>query len=66
MRNPRGRPNPSWSARARTPGWFGALFTRQPDSGRAWMWIAVALVAIPIVLRLFATQWHAWSVAAPR
>ncbi len=30
------------------------------------MWIAVALVAIPIVLRLFATQWHAWSVAAPR
>ncbi|MGW9020706.1 CPBP family intramembrane glutamic endopeptidase [Leucobacter chromiiresistens] len=48
---------------ARSVGWFGALFARQPDSGRAWMWIAVALVAIPIVLRLFATQWHAWSVA---
>ncbi|MEJ6490513.1 CPBP family intramembrane metalloprotease [Leucobacter sp. USCH14] len=48
---------------ARTVGWFGALFARQPSDGRAWMWVAVALVVIPIVLRLAATQWSAWSFA---
>lgn len=33
-------------------GWFPALFGRQPVRGRGWMWIAVVLTVIPIVLRL--------------
>lgn len=32
--------------------WFRPLFGPQPIRGRGWMWIAVALTAIPIVLRL--------------
>ncbi|CAM3321485.1 CPBP family intramembrane glutamic endopeptidase [Occultella aeris] len=43
-------------------GWLGDLFGPQPIAGRRWMWIAVALVAIPIVLRLFGTDWAALSV----
>jgi membrane protease YdiL (CAAX protease family) len=48
---------------ARSLGWIRPLFARQPVDGRAWMWVAVVLVLIPIVVRLVATQWSAWSVA---
>lgn len=44
-------------------GWSRELFARQPLRGRPWMWIAVALVIIPIILRLIATNWSAYSVA---
>ena len=33
-------------------GWIKPVFSRQPVAGRPWMWIAVAVVAYPIVLRL--------------
>ena len=33
--------------------WFGPIFGRQPVRGRGWMWIAVVLTLIPILLRLF-------------
>lgn len=33
-------------------GWLKPVFGRQPIGGRPWMWIAVAVVAYPIVLRL--------------
>lgn len=33
-------------------GWLKPIFGRQPVSGRPWMWIAVAVVAYPIILRL--------------
>ncbi|GGD86064.1 hypothetical protein GCM10007269_31260 [Microbacterium murale] len=44
-------------------GWSRELFARQPLRGRPWMWIAVVLVIIPIILRLIATNWSAYSVA---
>jgi membrane protease YdiL (CAAX protease family) len=48
-------------------GWsIGAVprvFGRQPIAGRGWMWLAVLLVLIPIVLRLLATDWSAYTVA---
>lgn len=43
-------------------GWLGEIFGRQPVGGRGWMWIAVALILIPIVLRLIGTSWSAYSV----
>lgn len=33
-------------------GWITPVLGRQPIGGRPWMWIAVAVVAYPIVLRL--------------
>lgn len=33
-------------------GWLKPVFGRQPIGGRPWMWIAVAVVAYPIILRL--------------
>ena len=42
-------------------GWLRELFGRQPVAGRRWMWVAVALVLIPIVLRLAGTNWSAYS-----
>lgn len=33
-------------------GWLRPMFGRQPVPGRGWMWIAVAVVAYPIILRL--------------
>lgn len=44
-------------------GWLKELFARQSVAGRGWMWIAVALVLVPIVLRLVATNWSAYSVS---
>ncbi|GAA1059926.1 CPBP family intramembrane glutamic endopeptidase [Agromyces bracchium] len=39
------------------------LFARQPVRGRWWMWIAVVLVLIPIVLRALGTDYSRYSVA---
>ena len=33
-------------------GWLRPILYRQPISGRPWMWIAVAIVVYPIILRL--------------
>ncbi|KHK99544.1 hypothetical protein LK09_02665 [Microbacterium mangrovi] len=45
-------------------GWLPRpLFSRQPVRGRWWMWIAVVLVAIPILLRLFGTDYARYSAA---
>lgn len=44
-------------------GWLGELFARQPVRGRGWMWLAVVLVLIPIILRLVGTNWSAYSVS---
>jgi membrane protease YdiL (CAAX protease family) len=43
-------------------GWLKPLFGRQPVRGRWWMWFAPVLVLIPIVLRLFGTDYGAYSV----
>ena len=43
-------------------GWFREIFGRQPVAGRWWMWIAVALLVIPIGLRVAATSWSEYSV----
>ncbi|MGA1838803.1 CPBP family intramembrane glutamic endopeptidase [Herbiconiux sp. 11R-BC] len=45
----------------RSLGWQGEIFGRQPVRGRWWMWIAVALILVPTVIRLFAVQWSAYS-----
>ncbi|MFF7294161.1 CPBP family intramembrane glutamic endopeptidase [Microbacterium sp. NPDC008134] len=42
--------------------WFGTLFGRQPIRGRWWMWIAVALVAAPIALRLAGIDFGGYDV----
>lgn len=39
------------------------LFGRQPVAGRWWMWFAPVLVLIPIVLRLFGTDYSQYTVA---
>lgn len=45
-----------------TLGWLPKpLFTKQPVAGRWWMWFAPVIVAIPIVLRLFGTDYSAFS-----
>ncbi|WP_144713141.1 CPBP family intramembrane glutamic endopeptidase [Curtobacterium pusillum] len=46
----------------RSLGWGREVFGRQPVPGRRWMWIAVALLIIPIVVRVVATNWSAYSV----
>ncbi|WP_353813566.1 CPBP family intramembrane glutamic endopeptidase [Agromyces sp. SYSU T00266] len=38
------------------------LFARQPVRGRWWMWIAVVLVLIPVVLRALGTDYGRYSV----
>lgn len=38
-------------------GWFREIFGPQPIKGSGWMWIAVVLVLIPIVLHVAATNW---------
>jgi membrane protease YdiL (CAAX protease family) len=42
--------------------WFQPLFGRQPVRGRAWMWIAPAVVVLAIVLRAFGTDYGRYSV----
>ena len=46
----------------RSMGWQGEIFGRQRVRGRAWMWVAVALILIPTVVKLFAIEWSAYSV----
>jgi hypothetical protein len=40
-------------------GWMREIFGPQPIKGSGWMWIAVVLVLIPIVLHVAATDWGA-------
>lgn len=47
----------------RTLGWGREVFGRQPLPGRGWMWIAVVLLLVPIVIRLVATNWSSYSVS---
>ncbi|MCY1693119.1 CPBP family intramembrane glutamic endopeptidase [Curtobacterium sp. SL109] len=47
----------------RTLGWGREIFARQPLPGRGWMWIAVVLLLVPIVIRLIATNWSSYSVS---
>lgn len=42
-------------------GWFRTLFAKQPIRGRWWMWIAVVLTAIPILLRLFGIEYSQFA-----
>jgi uncharacterized protein len=41
--------------------WFQPLFGRQPVRGRAWMWIAPAVVVLAIVLRAAGTDYGRYS-----
>lgn len=43
-------------------GWTKEIFGRQPGRGSGWMWIAVVIVVIPILLRVFATDWSAYTI----
>jgi membrane protease YdiL (CAAX protease family) len=45
-------------------GWFRPLFARQPIRGSWWMWIAPALVAIAILLRLFGIDYGQYTASA--
>ena len=42
-------------------GWWPVIFGRQPVPGRAWMWIAPALVLAAVVSHLAGVSWSAWS-----
>ncbi|MCB0910436.1 MAG: CPBP family intramembrane metalloprotease [Propionibacteriaceae bacterium] len=45
-----------------TVGWLPRpLFGRQPVEGRWWMWFAPVLVLVPILLRVFGTDYSAYS-----
>jgi len=46
-----------------TQGWGREVFGRQPVAGRPWMWIAVLVLLVPVVIRLLATNWSAYSVS---
>ncbi|KRC59235.1 abortive infection protein [Agromyces sp. Root81] len=47
----------SWSL-----GWIPKpLFTRQPVRGSWWMWVAPAIVLIPVLLRLFGTDYSRYT-----
>ncbi|UOE43573.1 CPBP family intramembrane glutamic endopeptidase [Agromyces larvae] len=43
-------------------GWLREIFGPQPIRGSWWMWIGVALLLIPIALRVVGTNWSAYSV----
>ncbi len=45
-----------------TVGWRRDVFGRQPVAGRPWMWVAVVLVLVPVVLHLLATDWASYDV----
>lgn len=42
-------------------GWLRTVFGRQPVRGRWWMWIAVAIVGYPIILRLIGIDYNAYA-----
>jgi membrane protease YdiL (CAAX protease family) len=46
---------------AASAGWLRPLFSRQPVAGRWWMWIVVALVAIPILLRFAGIDYGSYA-----
>jgi membrane protease YdiL (CAAX protease family) len=41
--------------------WFPVLFARQSPPGRGWMWVAPALVLVPIVLRALGIEYGAYA-----
>ncbi|WP_217617216.1 CPBP family intramembrane glutamic endopeptidase [Cellulomonas sp. GbtcB1] len=49
------------AAFAASLGWFPRLFGRQPIGGRWWMWLAPLLTVGAIVLRLFGTDYAAYT-----
>jgi membrane protease YdiL (CAAX protease family) len=42
-------------------GWLKPLFSRRPQQARGWMWIAPALVALAIVLRLAGVDYGSYT-----
>lgn len=42
-------------------GWIKPVLGRQPIAGRPWMWIAVAVVAYPIILRLIGIDYGSFA-----
>ncbi|MFK0402347.1 CPBP family intramembrane glutamic endopeptidase [Microbacterium sp. NPDC090225] len=42
-------------------GWLKPVLGRQPVRGRPWMWIAVAVVAYPIILRLIGVDYGGFA-----
>ena len=42
-------------------GWWRDLFARQPIGGSRWMWIAVIIIATPVVLRLFGIDYSRYT-----
>ncbi|MCO7273566.1 MULTISPECIES: CPBP family intramembrane glutamic endopeptidase [Cellulosimicrobium] len=45
-----------------TMRWRREVFGPQPIAGRPWMWVAVVLVLVPVVLHLVATSWSSYDV----
>ena len=45
-------------------GWFPKLFKTRPSGGSWWMWIAPAAIVIAAIVRLFSTDWKAYSAGA--
>ncbi|MFB7888211.1 CPBP family intramembrane glutamic endopeptidase [Cellulosimicrobium cellulans] len=45
-----------------TMRWRREVFGPQPVAGRPWMWVAVVLVLVPVVLHLVATDWSSYDV----
>lgn len=43
-------------------GWLKPILGRQPITGRPWMWVAVAVVAYPIALRLIGIDYGSFPV----
>ncbi|MFD4991116.1 CPBP family intramembrane glutamic endopeptidase [Cellulosimicrobium cellulans] len=45
----------------RSVRWRREVFGPQPVAGRPWMWVAVVLVLVPIVLHVAGTSWSSYS-----
>ncbi|KZM77505.1 CPBP family intramembrane glutamic endopeptidase [Cellulosimicrobium sp. I38E] len=45
-----------------TMRWRREVFGPQPIAGRPWMWVAVVLVLVPIVLHVAGTSWSSYDV----
>jgi membrane protease YdiL (CAAX protease family) len=45
-----------------TMRWRREVFGPQPVAGRPWMWVAVVLVLVPVVLHAAATDWSSYDV----
>lgn len=45
-------------------GWLGGLFARQPLGGRWWMWIAPALIVVPLVMRYVGIDYSVYPGSA--